>query len=137
MFGHLGPVIRPDPGRSGGYRWIASRSDLARAGQAQGAWPGHPLDPWSRGSEVYPSLSRIWTPESGKTGSATKRNGEYFRHFCQTGRTRKSDLFRYFPDPDHTVIRELVRTRTTGFWPKTGHLGTCARKPVFRDSGRN
>ena len=49
-----------------GECWIASRSDLPRAGQARMAWPGHPKLTRSRETEVYPSGPGIWVPGSGK-----------------------------------------------------------------------
>ena len=99
--------------------------DLAGAGQAQGAWLGHPSDPSAEDPRSTLRISGSGPPDPGYSGSGTKQNGEYFCHFYGTGGTRKTAVFRQKPDPDHTVFRELPESGGAGFRPISVISGTC------------
>ena len=79
-------------------------------------------------------LPGIRVTDPGIPRSGTKQNGECFFTFWQTGGTRKTVTFRTFPDPEHTVIRELLKPAQPCFWPFSVLSRDVPETGLFRDS---
>ena len=127
-----------EPGHQTGLRvirskcWIASRSDLARGGQARMAWPGHPSEPRPRGSEVYPSLPR--DPGPGIPYSripAPNKLESILTLLTEPEEPGKVTFSGQKLDPGYTVIREIAGSGFGRIRAISGHSGDMCRKPAF------